>query len=45
MPVTAVVGVSWCSPVGPSKVDCATASEKEDFDETQAIFLSFGTRF
>ena len=43
--VTAGFGVSWSSPFGPIQVDWATAIKKEDFDETQAIFLSFGTRF
>lgn len=43
--VTAGFGVAWSSPFGPIQVDWATALVKEDFDETQAIFLSFGTRF
>lgn len=43
--VTAGFGVAWSSPFGPIQVDWATALKKEDFDETQAIFLSFGTRF
>ena len=43
--VTAGFGVSWSSPFGPIQVDWATALKKEVFDETQSIFLSFGTRF
>ena len=43
--VTAGFGVSWNSPFGPIQVDWATALRKEDFDETQSIFLRFGTRF
>lgn len=43
--VTAGFGMAWSSPFGPIQVDWATAIKKEDFDETQSIFLSFGTRF
>lgn len=43
--VTAGFGVSWSSPFGPIQVDWATALKREEFDETQSIFLSFGTRF
>lgn len=43
--VSAGFGMAWSSPFGPIQVDWATALKKEEFDETQAIFLSFGTRF
>lgn len=43
--VSAGVGVSWKSPVGPIRVDLAKALKKEDYDETEVFHFSFGTRF
>ena len=43
--VSAGFGVTWNSPFGPLQLDWATALVKEDFDETQSILFSFGTRF
>ena len=42
---SAGVGVFWRSPVGPIRIDFANAILKEDFDETESIRFSFGTRF
>lgn len=39
------VGVGWRSPFGPIRVDLSQAVLKEDFDETEALRLNFGTRF
>lgn len=39
------VGVAWRSPFGPIRVDLAKALVKEDFDRTQLLHFSFGTRF
>ncbi len=39
------VGVAWRSPFGPIRVDLAEAIVKEDFDRTQLLHFSFGTRF
>jgi outer membrane protein insertion porin family len=39
------VGVAWRSPFGPIRVDLAEALVKEDFDKTQLLHFSFGTRF
>ncbi len=38
-------GILWDSPFGPVNVDLAKAILKEDFDETELIRFSFGTRF
>lgn len=43
--VSAGVGLSWVSPVGPIRIDWAEALVKEDFDETEQIRFSFGTKF
>ena len=43
--VSAGVGVSWRSPLGPLRVDVAYPIMKEDFDQVQQFRLSFGTRF
>jgi outer membrane protein insertion porin family len=45
MRVSAGVGVSWKSPVGPIVLDLALPIKKEGFDKTQLIHVSFGTRF
>ena len=39
------VGFSYVSPFGPIRVDFAQAFLKEDFDKTELIRFSFGTRF
>jgi outer membrane protein insertion porin family len=39
------VGIAWRSPFGPIRVDLAEALIKEDFDKTQLLHFSFGTRF
>ena len=38
-------GVTYVSPFGPILVDFAFPVLKEDFDETETIRFSFGTRF
>ena len=38
-------GFSWISPFGPVVVDLGWAIVKEDFDNTQLVNFSFGTRF
>ena len=43
--VSAGVGVSWKSPVGPIRLDVAYPIRKEGFDKTQFFRVSFGTRF
>lgn len=43
--VSAGVGVSWKSPVGPIRLDVAYPIRKEGFDKTQLFRVSFGTRF
>jgi outer membrane protein insertion porin family len=39
------VGLAWRSPFGPIRVDLAHPVIKEDFDETEVVRFSFGTRF
>ena len=39
------IGIAWRSPFGPIRVDLAEALIKEDFDRTQLLHFSFGTRF
>ena len=39
------VGFSWRSPFGPIRVDVAKPLLEEDFDKTETLRLSFGTRF
>ena len=39
------VGASWDSPMGPLRVDFATAVAKEDYDETEVFRFSFGKQF
>jgi outer membrane protein insertion porin family len=43
--LSAGVGVSWKSPVGPIRLDVAYPIRKEGFDKTQIFRVSFGTRF
>lgn len=38
-------GMTWRSPLGPVTVEYAFPIMKEDFDKTEALRLSFGTRF
>ncbi len=38
-------GFSWISPFGPVVVDVGVPIIKEDFDETELVNFSFGTRF
>ncbi len=38
-------GFSWNSPFGPIQVDLGFAVIKEEFDETEVLNFSFGTRF
>ncbi len=38
-------GVGWKSPLGPIRIDLAAPFAKEDFDETENLKFSFGTRF
>lgn len=37
-------GISWASPVGPIRIDIAHAFRKNEFDQTQSLRFSFGTR-
>ncbi len=39
------VGLSWNSPLGPIRIDFSEAVAKEDYDETETVQFSFGTRF
>ncbi|MEE8507065.1 MAG: outer membrane protein assembly factor BamA, partial [Kiloniellales bacterium] len=43
--VSAGVGFSWVSPVGPIVVDLGFALIKEDFDNTELVNFNFGTQF
>ncbi len=43
--VSAGVGLSWLSPLGPLAIDIAQALVKDDEDDTETFRLSFGTRF
>ncbi|MGE0256594.1 MAG: outer membrane protein assembly factor BamA [Alphaproteobacteria bacterium] len=38
-------GISWRSPFGPVRVDYALPIAREDYDQTEALRFSFGTRF
>ncbi len=42
---SAGAGLGWNSPFGPINIDIAEALLKEDFDVTQMVRFSFGTRF
>lgn len=43
--LSAGVGVSWRSPLGPIRVDFAQPILEEEFDEDEVFRFSFGTRF
>lgn len=43
--MSAGVGVSWKSPFGPIRLDLAYPIAKEDYDQTETLKFSFGTRF
>lgn len=43
--VSAGVGLSWRSPLGPIRVDVAQPVVDEDFDQEEVFRFSFGTRF
>jgi outer membrane protein insertion porin family len=43
--VAAGFGIAWSSPFGPIRLDFASALAKEDYDETELVRFSFGTRF
>lgn len=43
--VSAGLGVSWRSPLGPVRVDVAQPIVDEDFDKDEIFRFSFGTRF
>ena len=43
--VSVGVGWSWMSPFGPFLIDLGWALVEEDFDETEKMRFSFGTRF
>ena len=42
---SAGVGLGWRSPFGPISIDFAEPFLSEDFDKTQSVRFSFGTRF
>jgi outer membrane protein insertion porin family len=43
--LSAGVGVTWKSPVGPIRLDVAYPIRKASFDQTQYFRVSFGTKF
>ncbi len=43
--LSAGIGLSWLSPLGPLAIDFAQAIVKDDEDDTESFRLSFGTRF
>lgn len=43
--VSAGLGLSWRSPMGPVRIDVAFPVVKEDFDQEENFRFSFGTRF
>jgi outer membrane protein insertion porin family len=43
--VSAGVGVSWKSPLGPIKIDLGLPVKRESFDRSELVHVSFGTRF
>jgi outer membrane protein insertion porin family len=45
MRMSAGVGLSWVSPLGPMRIDMAKPIMKESFDKIQQFRFSFGTRF
>jgi outer membrane protein insertion porin family len=42
---SAGAGLGWNSPFGPISIDIAQTLLKEDFDDTQLVRFSYGTRF
>lgn len=45
MRVSAGVGATWRSPMGPVRIDLAAPVKKEEYDKTEVFRFSFGTRF
>jgi outer membrane protein insertion porin family len=43
--ISAGVGLAWKSPFGPIRIDLAKPLKKEEFDKTELIHFSFGTKF
>ncbi|MBI3441362.1 MAG: outer membrane protein assembly factor BamA [Proteobacteria bacterium] len=43
--MSAGMGISWASPIGPVRADLAKPILKEEFDKVQEFRFSFGTRF
>jgi outer membrane protein insertion porin family len=43
--VSAGVGVSWRSPLGPIKIDFGIPVKREPYDRSELVHVSFGTRF
>lgn len=43
--VSVGTGISWNSPFGPVIIDFGFAIVEEDFDNTELLNFSFGTRF
>ncbi len=43
--LTAGVGLTWSSPLGPMGMDAGIPLVKEDFDEEEVFRVNFGTRF
>jgi outer membrane protein insertion porin family len=43
--LSAGVGVSWVSPLGPIRVDLAAPILDEDYDKDEIFRFDFGTRF
>jgi outer membrane protein insertion porin family len=43
--ISAGVGVSWKSPLGPIRLDIAEPVQKAPLDRRQLFFVNFGTRF
>jgi outer membrane protein insertion porin family len=43
--ISAGVGVSWKSPLGPIRLDVAVPIRRASFDQTQYFRVSFGSRF
>ena len=39
------LGIAWRSPMGPINIDYGIPITKEDFDKTESLRFSFGTRF
>ena len=43
--ITVGFGIGWKSPLGPLRVDFGYPIVKQDFDKTEFVRFSFGTRF